>query len=338
MTSLYKKFLFVFCTLVVSCGLLVTGSSCGEKVDCTKKPDKVTYTWKKTTAPKKVSLYAASMPTSKMAWVVGKDGTILHSSDGGASWKAQTSGVSVTLYGVFFLEDAKHGWAVGEKGTILQTTNSGESWKKLPEPTTATIRSVYFLQKETGFVAGDEFTYLRTSNGGRIWSPIMPSNKINLYAVAYHSNALGYVAGSLGSLFYTSRNDPTQMTTAVTGTNKTFRALAIVNESEAWVVGEEGMVRFSEDSGSSWDKKFIKANAFLTGIGFVSEYIGWAVGKGGLLYGTVDKGQRWSPEPGISGLPDLHGIYVKKHHGLAVGEDGVIALLQNDLSDACKHQ
>ena len=48
-------------------------------------------------------------------WIVGDQGVILHTTDGGATWTPQTSGVTDDLAGVTFV-DAQHGWAVG--GTI----------------------------------------------------------------------------------------------------------------------------------------------------------------------------------------------------------------------------
>jgi hypothetical protein len=51
-------------------------------------------------------------------WVVGENGTILSTTDGGASWKPQTSGTSNTLFGVQFSADGQRGWVVGQNGTI----------------------------------------------------------------------------------------------------------------------------------------------------------------------------------------------------------------------------
>jgi photosystem II stability/assembly factor-like uncharacterized protein len=54
-------------------------------------------------------------------WIVGNGGTILHSTDGGATWSAQTSGTTAMLRDVFFTSPT-NGYAVGNKGTILHYT------------------------------------------------------------------------------------------------------------------------------------------------------------------------------------------------------------------------
>ena len=54
----------------------------------------------------------------------GAGGTIRHTTNGGTTWTAQTSGTTQTLNGVAFV-DASNGWAVGAGGTIRHTANGG---------------------------------------------------------------------------------------------------------------------------------------------------------------------------------------------------------------------
>jgi len=49
---------------------------------------------------------------------------ILATTNGGATWSAQSSGSTAGLSGVTFV-DATHGWAVGTGGVILATTTGG---------------------------------------------------------------------------------------------------------------------------------------------------------------------------------------------------------------------
>lgn len=62
-------------------------------------------------------------------WVVGKPGSvIMHSTDQGKSWAMQKTGQSLSLHGVYFLDELR-GWAVGELGTVLATSDGGQTWK-----------------------------------------------------------------------------------------------------------------------------------------------------------------------------------------------------------------
>ena len=80
-------------------------------------------------------------------WAVGDQGTIVHTSDGGANWTAQSSGTSYQLTGVTFT-DAQDGWATGQSftpyddyssGLILHSTDGGQDWtSSTPRPSTRT--------------------------------------------------------------------------------------------------------------------------------------------------------------------------------------------------------
>jgi photosystem II stability/assembly factor-like uncharacterized protein len=65
----------------------------------------------------------------KKVWVVGRPGSVvMHSDDGGQSWRLQKTGCALPLHGVYFFNDQR-GWAVGELGTILSTTDGGGTWQ-----------------------------------------------------------------------------------------------------------------------------------------------------------------------------------------------------------------
>src|SRR5215831_19484521 len=72
--------------------------------------------------PSTANLNAISFVDANTGTAVGGGGTILHTTDGGATWTPQSSGTTFWLHGVSFL-DTNTGWAVGDGGTILHTTD-----------------------------------------------------------------------------------------------------------------------------------------------------------------------------------------------------------------------
>src|SRR5436309_4348978 len=58
---------------------------------------------------------------------VGDAGTIVRTTDGGATWKQIFSGTTAKLSGVSF-PDIDTGMAVGSEGTILRTLDGGATW------------------------------------------------------------------------------------------------------------------------------------------------------------------------------------------------------------------
>src|SRR6516225_2172886 len=80
-------------------------------------------------------LFGVSFTDANTGTAVGFGGTILRTTDGGASWTRQSSGTTETLLGVSFT-DANTGTAVGSGGTILRTTDGGASWTRQSSGTT----------------------------------------------------------------------------------------------------------------------------------------------------------------------------------------------------------
>lgn len=97
--------------------------------------------------------------------LVGNDGIIFKSTDGGYYWSSQTSGTTKDLNSVFFI-NANQGWAVGDEGTILYSNNGGISWTTQVSGVTDNLNSVYFINNQKGWITGENGVILYTTNGG----------------------------------------------------------------------------------------------------------------------------------------------------------------------------
>ena len=107
-----------------------------------------------------------------IGWLVGADGLIAKTTDGGLNWQIQASGVSVDLTDVHFL-DSQIGWVTGDEGVLLQTTDGGEQWLRQRVGETK-LTGVRFVDKDTGWVTSwhGSSDALYTSDGGQTWHPV----------------------------------------------------------------------------------------------------------------------------------------------------------------------
>ncbi len=126
-------------------------------------------------------------------WVVGDNGTILRSGNGGTSWSAQTTGAPVTLRSVFsgystttaFFFMQGRVWVCGDNGTIWRTDNNGVNWYPQNSTTTAQLNAIQFVDSLKGWAFGNNGTILNTTNGGEQWQSQTSNTSENLFASAF---------------------------------------------------------------------------------------------------------------------------------------------------------
>ncbi len=138
-------------------------------------------------------------PTTSNAWVVGQDGLINVTTDGGSNWTPQTSGVTSMLQDVHF-QNATTGFIVGNNGVILKTTNGGATWGTLTSGTTVNLNAIDFVSATEGWIVGNGGTVLHTIDGGSTWSPFTSGTTENLLDVDFLNVNLGLATGTNGKI------------------------------------------------------------------------------------------------------------------------------------------
>jgi len=110
-----------------------------------------------------------SAPNNAALWRVSPAGIIERSTDKGATWEVQSSGVvSDLLTGSAPTSDIC--WVVGRNGAILRTTDSGNHWQKLNAPSTDDLTSIFAVnaQQATVSTSTPQKSY-RTTDAGKSW-------------------------------------------------------------------------------------------------------------------------------------------------------------------------
>lgn len=209
------------------------------------------------------SLNSLFVLDESFGWVLGDNGTILHTSQGGYrqeldsgqledTWIPQNSSTDENLIDAAFI-DAQTGWVVGENSTIIHTVNGGAEWVAQSSNTGSRISAVAFSDSRSGWVIGNNGMILGTTDGGQSWLP------------------------------------------RISGTGKKLNDIA-VSGPVIWVVGDGGTILNSRDGGHTWSARPGPNNLGnnLNRVAFENGDNGIIVGDGGLVLATGDGGATWS--------------------------------------------
>ena len=231
---------------------------------------------------------------------VGESGTILTSSDNGASWDNRTSGSVNRLQGVTFGNN--NFVAVGRSGTILTSSDNGTSWD-IPGFTDATTNNLYgvtygsfSLSVNNKFVVVDINGKIRTSNrwGGSWTENISSLSNDGLEAVTF-ANSLFVAVGWTGHI-QTSSNGG-QWYRGASGTTYRLRGVTYGNNTFV-VTGYGGIILTSSNppvyaSGAYWDSRNSGTTESLAGA-IYGNGIFVAVGDSGTILTSSDV-ITWTP-------------------------------------------
>ncbi len=111
-------------------------------------------------------------PQGSAQWRIGAAGLVEHSTDSGATWTLQSTGVVADLLAGSATSD-KVCWIVGRAGTILRTTDGGAHWSKVPPPILDDFASVFAVNARQATVSPTNGTY-QTKDGGATWNKLAP--------------------------------------------------------------------------------------------------------------------------------------------------------------------
>lgn len=161
--------------------------------------------------PGDVVLYGLSFADADHVWVAGEFGVIMASTDGGATWQGQTSGVETTLFGIRFADQQK-GWAVGIDETLLHTVDGGATWQRQRVQTPKEYSLAFYdvdIKGAYAWVVGSSGLLLSSKDAGETWQlPPVPVQMRSVWfrGVTMFPEGRGLVVGSGGMMLTLDRD------------------------------------------------------------------------------------------------------------------------------------
>ena len=137
--------------------------------------------------------------------VVGANGTILQTTDGGTTWKQKISGTSKVLKKIRF-SNANVGYIIGDQGVLLRTIDGGENWVSLATGHNANFEGLSSDGENIIYIAYED-NLLKSDNGGITWQN---------YPVDFWQGDIQFLTSEIG---YASKSDGGMLKTTDGGKN-----------------------------------------------------------------------------------------------------------------------
>lgn len=228
-------------------------------------------------------------------YVVGDSGYIYKSVNNGETWTNISYSGSKVFLNVTAARNKDNAWAAGDSGIILYTTNGGTSWSKQSNSSKAKIRD-FAWAKQTAYACGDSGTLMRGSfYGVSGWGKYSIPVRFPLRGISMDTNNV-YAVGDSGYILRHSFID--QNIVADTVLNSSINYYDVASwENYVIVVGSNGTIRRSNDTGYTWTSPTSFATESINHVELASDFetsgVAWAVGDDGLFLRSSNYGVNW---------------------------------------------
>jgi len=263
--------------------------------------------------------------------VVGTDGKIVTTDDGGMVWTERQSGTTEKLNRVRFLNNAR-AYIAGDNGVLLRSDDGGTKWYALNAETSQALSDVFFIDENIGFIGGQASFLKKSTDGGITWTirdPKFGPNNIN--AIDFVNPNVGYLVGNQAEMARTSNSGETWRSL-----DAPFQAalysVSFATPYTGTAVGEAGTIFHTNDAGQHWESQKAEvpiSSLPLGGVQHIDSNTAIIVGWESIILRTINGGMNWVPQitESYDGLKGLH--FVTDSIGYAVGTNGVMIATKN---------
>jgi photosystem II stability/assembly factor-like uncharacterized protein len=263
-----------------------------------------TSTWRTLADPR--SNNAVWMASTTVGWTVGASGLISQTTDGGATWTPQPSGVTVDLNGIWGTSDTSV-WAVGNGGTVLFW--NGTAWTAQTTGVTSNLSAIAGFNASNVWAVGAAAEIIKW-NGTAWTTQDAPNNATENLNGVWAANANTVIAVGDNGQTLRTLNSGTAWNNFDSFTSATTIDLQSVWGSAGnsiWIVGTSGTVRFW--NGTIWGAQTsgLPAGRTLFSISGANATNVWSAGSNGEIIRF--NGTTWS-NPNSDTTQDLNGIHV----------------------------
>ena len=267
-----------------------------------------------------------------IATLVGQDGLIMRTVDGGATWEVQNPGITNVLNAMdIYTYEEVTGInvtmmiAVGENGVLLKSVDNGLTWNVKANISTENLNDVAIYSADLIYVCGNNGTLLRSIDFGETFEPVAIPVTTNLNSFTFSGpqtnltriNAI--VAGDSGTILVSQNAYDWTAVNSSTTENLFAATFSGVN---AICTGANGTIITSNDEGLSWVSSVSGVSTTIFDVKYLNILTAVASSENGVVLRTEDGGATWTAitTPVEADLFALN--FANENVGISIGSEG----------------
>lgn len=289
--------------------------------------------WKKHDSGTLAWLHSIYFVDSDNGWIVGSNGTLLSTADGGKTWIRRKTKTVDAFRDVYF-SDAENGWILCDRGTydkespsyLITTTNGGKDWRttNFAEGRERMIR-FFVAWDKTVFSIGEGGVILQMQGDGKPWKRSWLPVRYLILDGHFINASTGFLVGGGGTMLVTTDGGSNWSEPKFAESRKRTKlnSLYFADQKTGWAVGNQGRIYSTNDGGNLWREQMTDVSSDLFDIAFADSMVGFAVGDNGIVLRTNTGGAKWTVEQ-TGTRHKLERVLIHRTRGFAIGYGGTI--------------
>ncbi len=261
---------------------------------------------------------------NQVGFLVGSNGTILKTTDGGTTWDSKTP-ASPEHFNALSFRNGQVGFVVGKNGKVQRTTDGGETWTAIHNRIWEN-KDIFSVSAKGNLVylTGEDGLAAKSTDGGNTWTELnfKTDSRSDVTGVFVQSSDTVFFIGGGGFIRRTTNRD----TSYIWGLHELYAPLShifIYNHQKGWAVSDKNnAVLRTTDGGLTWQ---LPTNTTINMTWVQTRggsYIGstlvhspfnkrvvYAAG-GGTVIRSNDLGETWTQIATIPNATSVHSFYV----------------------------
>ncbi|MBL0174875.1 MAG: choice-of-anchor D domain-containing protein [Ignavibacteria bacterium] len=243
--------------------------------------------------PEGNEFFDATFASPTAGWVVGGNGAIIQTKDGGVTWTSQNTPLRTTPFiclSVVFV-DAQTGLVSSNVGTLLRTSDGGATWQRVPAPG-ASIQKLRRAPDGSVWGFGSIGALARTTDAGLTWKIFATGITSVVFDVSFPEPLHIVAACGSGTMLRSTDGGGTWLPVPL-AVQTDVVSLDFVSATHGFAVQRSAYLLRTTDGGATWRDSTIGVNS-VRAIRFADANTGWLLSNSaGTVFKTSDGGITW---------------------------------------------